>query len=205
MANALFYLMAFGVITLSLGVILSKNPVKAVLCLLGTFFCLATVYLLAGFQFLAAAQILVYAGAIMVLFLFVIMLLNLGDDTREKTVDIGLLRSRGIALPAIIAGAGLLGGLIAIGSKKSVVASSPQPEGGIGGPVELAKALFIDHSLAFEGIGVLLLTTTIAVLVLAKRERSTQPETAGLAEPTPAVPAAAQAEQREPVLAGDDR
>ena len=202
MANALFYLMAFGVIALSLGVILSKNPVKAVLSLLGSFFCLATIYLLAGFQFLAAAQILVYAGAIMVLFLFVIMLLNLGEDTRENTVDLGVLRSRGITLPVIVTSAGLIGTLIAIGSSKSTVASSPQPAEGIGAPIDLARALFLDHSLAFQGIGVLLLTTTIAVLVLAKRERGPQPEVAAAAGKKPEAPAS---EEREPVLAGDDR
>ncbi len=201
MANALFYLMAFGVITLSLGVILSKNPVKAVLSLLGSFFCLATIYLLAGFQFLAAAQILVYAGAIMVLFLFVIMLLNLGDDTREKTFDTALLRSRGIAIPAIVTGAGLLAALIAIGSRTGAAAPVAQPEGGIGNPIDLARALFIEHSLAFEGIGVLLLTTTIAVLVLAKRERGEKPKVVEVVEPTmPAV-----VETREPALVGGDR
>lgn len=205
MANALFYLMAFGAVALSLGVILSKNPIKAVLSLLGTFFCLASIYLLAGFQFMAAAQILVYAGAIMVLFLFVIMLLNLGDDTREKTVDLGILRSRGIALPAIVAGTGLVGALVAIGSSKSAVASSPQPAEGIGAPIDLARALFIDHSLAFEGIGVLLLTTTIAVLVLAKRERADQPKAELASAPGPQAPGAPAAEEREPVLAGDDR
>jgi len=194
--------MAFGVIALSLGVILSKNPVKAVLSLLGSFFCLATIYLLAGFQFLAAAQILVYAGAIMVLFLFVIMLLNLGEDTRENTVDLGVLRSRGITLPVIVTSAGLIGTLIAIGSSKSTVASSPQPAEGIGAPIDLARALFLDHSLAFQGIGVLLLTTTIAVLVLAKRERGPQPEVAAAAGKKPEAPAS---EEREPVLAGDDR
>ena len=205
MANALFYLMSFGVIALSLGVILAKNPVKAVLFLLGTFFCLAVIYLLAGFQFLAAAQILVYAGAVMVLFLFVIMLLNLGEDAGEETIGMGALRRRGNTIPALIAATGLIGALIAIGSKKSMISSAPQPVEGIGNPVDLARALFIDHSLAFEGIGVLLLTTTIAVLVLAKRERGEKPKTAVPVEASPQVPATQTPKEREPVLAGDDR
>ena len=202
MANALFYLMAFGVITLSLGVILSKNPVKAVLSLLGTFFCLATIYLLAGFQFLAAAQILVYAGAIMVLFLFVIMLLNLGDDTREKLIDGGMLRSRGIVGPAIVSGAALIAGLIAIGAKNTGIQTHEQPVEGIGNPVALARAMFIDHSLAFEGIGVLLLTTTIAVLVLAKRERKEKPAAQHAAAQAPDLAASAASNEREPELVG---
>ena len=78
MENFLFYLTAAGAVAGALGVVLGRNPVGNVLALLACFFCLATIYLLAGFQFLAAAQVLVYAGAILVLFLFVIMLLNLG-------------------------------------------------------------------------------------------------------------------------------
>ena len=205
MANALFYLMAFGVITLSLGVILSKNPVKAVLSLLGTFFCLATIYLLAGFQFMAAAQILVYAGAIMVLFLFVIMLLNLGDDTREKLLDTQLLKSRGLTMAMAVTSGGLGAVLLAIGSKSTNVPNPGQPAEGIGSPDALAKALFLENSLAFEGIGVLLLTTTIAVLVLAKRERkAAAPPHAAVAQASPPEPAAP-TEEREPVLAGGDR
>src|SRR4030095_8801305 len=74
----LFYLMAAGAVAGALGVVLSRNPIASVLALLLCFFALATIYLMAGFQLLAAAQILVYAGAILVLFLFVIMLLHLG-------------------------------------------------------------------------------------------------------------------------------
>ena len=127
---------------------------------------------------------------------------KLVKDTREKTIDLGVLRSRGITLPVIVASTGLVGTLIAIGSSKSDVASSPQPTEGIGAPIDLARALFLDHALAFQGIGVLLLTTTIAVLVLAKRERGAQPQVAVAAAKKPEAPAS---EEREPVLAGDDR
>ena len=156
MANALFYLMAFGVITLSLGVILSKNPVKAVLSLLGTFFCLATIYLLAGFQFMAAAQILVYAGAIMVLFLFVIMLLNLGDDTREKLLDTQLLKSRGLTMALAVTSGGLGAVLLAIGSKSTNVPHPGQPAEGIGSPDALATALFLAADMHHLMIGAVL-------------------------------------------------
>jgi len=86
-ANALFYILSVGAILAAAGVIASRNPVMSVLSLLGSFFCIAVIYLLAGFQFLAAIQILVYAGAIMVLFLFVVMLLNLGDPEGEAALE----------------------------------------------------------------------------------------------------------------------
>ena len=79
----------------ALGTVLARNPIQCVLSLLASFFCLATIYLLAGFQFLAAAQILVYAGAIMVLFLFVIMLLNLGNPGTDDTTDTAMFRKKG--------------------------------------------------------------------------------------------------------------
>ena len=79
MANLLFYLMAAGMVVAAVGVVVARNPVKSVMALLISFVCLSVIYLLAGFQFLAAIQILLYGGAVMVLFLFVVMLLNLGD------------------------------------------------------------------------------------------------------------------------------
>ena len=78
--------MAAAAVGGALGVVLARNPVGNVLALLLCFFSLATIYLLAGFQFLAAAQILVYAGAILVLFLFVIMLLDLGQMSRDAAL-----------------------------------------------------------------------------------------------------------------------
>ncbi|MFT5049752.1 MAG: NADH-quinone oxidoreductase subunit J, partial [Chlamydiales bacterium] len=80
MADFLFYVAALAAILTALGVVVAKNPVMSVTSLLGCFFAVSMIYLLAGFQFIAAIQIMVYAGAIMVLFLFVVMLLNLGDD-----------------------------------------------------------------------------------------------------------------------------
>jgi len=73
----------------AVGVVLARNPVISVVSLLTCFGSLAVIYLLAGFQFLAAIQILVYGGAIMVLFLFVVMLLNLGGlNPEDRTVTI---------------------------------------------------------------------------------------------------------------------
>src|ERR1043166_7220310 len=77
----LFYLLSFLAIMFALMVVLSKNPIHSVLYLVLTFFAIAGHYVLLNAQFLAAVHIIVYAGAIMVLFLFVIMLLNLNKET----------------------------------------------------------------------------------------------------------------------------
>ena len=87
MVNLLFYLMALGAVTGAIGVVVARSPVVSVVSLLGTFFALSVTYLLAGYPFLAAIQILVYGGAVMVLFLFVVMLLNLGDPAVAKSQD----------------------------------------------------------------------------------------------------------------------
>ena len=170
MANALFYLMAFGVIALSLGVILSKNPVKAVLSLLGSFFCLATIYLLAGFQFLAAAQILVYAGAILVLFLFVIMLL--GVDVASDIELGGFKGQREAAAGFAVVALAVLGWVIANADPAPAVAQSRSGALDEATPDvnQLAHSLFSDYVYAFELTSVLLVVAVIGAVVLARRQ-----------------------------------
>lgn len=184
MAEALFYLLALGAVASAVGVVIARNPLFSVLSLLAAFFCLASIYLLAGFQFLAVTQLLVYAGAIMVLFLFVIMLLNLGD---EQAVDIeGTDSSDGIGRRRLViagasAGALLLVAAFSVGFGEvlaaprggPVTASGEMafPEDGIDHLVPLAELLFSRYMLAFEASSLLLLATMIAVILLAKRQR----------------------------------
>lgn len=169
MANALFYLMSIGAVAAALGTVLAKNPIQCVLSLLASFFCLATIYLLAGFQFLAAAQILVYAGAIMVLFLFVIMLLNLGGMGTRFELSAAPLNSTRSRIAASVAAVVGLAGLIAV-QRASLprIAQGGAPER-IDDINQIAIALFGRYSLPFQAVSVLLLTTMVAVLVLAKR------------------------------------
>ena len=173
MANLLFYLMAVGAVVSSLVVVSARNPVVSVLSLLCSFVCLATIYLLAGFQFMAAAQLLVYAGAIMVLFLFVIMLLNLaGPDAERGPVDRAVLRARRLPLVASIAAAVALMTLFAIQTQETVLAADPElAERGVSTFAGLAELMFSTYLLPFEAASVLLLSATIAVIVLAKRQR----------------------------------
>ncbi|MCB9913748.1 MAG: NADH-quinone oxidoreductase subunit J [Planctomycetes bacterium] len=170
MANLLFYLVSLGAVVGALGVVAARNPVVSVLSLLGTFFCLATIYLLAGFEFLAAAQILVYAGAIMVLFLFVIMLLNLGGQERPL-MDHTLAMSRRLPLVVLVGVALAAVSFFAVarsGEAQAAAEAAPLQVDTLGG---LAQMVFGTYLLPFELSSVLLLAAAIAVLVLAKRER----------------------------------
>jgi NADH-quinone oxidoreductase subunit J len=170
-ANALFYLMALIAVAAALGVVLAKNPMQCVLSLLGSFFCLAVIYLLAGFQFLAAAQILVYAGAILVLFLFVIMLLNLGAHGTADKIDARMFSRPNVVLVFLVAAALLLAGAIAVRRSTPVPMEQDVSENGIDSIGALAGEMFGRYLLPFEAVSVLLLATAVAVVVLAKRDR----------------------------------
>ncbi|HUF57735.1 MAG TPA: NADH-quinone oxidoreductase subunit J, partial [Thermohalobaculum sp.] len=201
MAELLFYLMAAGALAGAAGVVLSTSPMASVLSLLASLFALAVIYLLAGFQFLAAAQVLVYVGAILVLFLFVIMLLDLGKIRMAPAPEI--FAGRRAALAVVIAALVLLVGLVSARATLSGVQAAPlapraaglpapmvgggaEPAGTAGGIDRLeliAAQLFGRYSLAFEAASLLLLATMAAVIVLAKRQR-------GPAAPTRELPTA---------------
>ena len=171
MENLLFYLTAAGAIAGALGVVLGRNPVGNVIALLACFFCLATIYLLAGFQFLAAAQILVYAGAILVLFLFVIMILNLGNAGPLPRIDREMFRRRRSTTSVAVAAGILAASVLAVSRLSSREALSSVPEHGLDSPMTLATSLFGRYALPFEAASLLLLAASVAVVVLAKRER----------------------------------
>ena len=96
MTGNLFYFLTFITLFAALGVVFSKNPVYSVLCLILTFFSLSGHYILLNAQFVAAVNIIVYAGAIMVLFLFVIMFLNLNEDTEQTQHKSMLMKVAGV-------------------------------------------------------------------------------------------------------------
>jgi len=168
--NLLFYVLALVAVLAAIGVLTTRNTVMSVCSLLVSFFAMALIYLLAGFQFMAAIQILVYAGAIMVLFLFVVMLLNLGDP--QATDDEPLFHRGGT--PSILA-VGVAGGLLLVTAVAilrtdfGTVAALPQE--GLDPASGLAEQMFTRYALPFEAASVLLLATTVGVMVLAKRNR----------------------------------
>jgi NADH-quinone oxidoreductase subunit J len=158
----LFYFLSFLAIMFALMVVISKNPVHSVLYLVLTFFTIAGHYVLLNAQFLAAVHIIVYAGAIMVLFLFVIMLLNLNKET-EPHKSIWLKASAAVA-------AGLLL-VVLVGSLKGVevIQTTNTFNPNIGLIENLGKTLFSDFLLPFEVSSILLLVAMVGAVMLGKR------------------------------------
>jgi NADH-quinone oxidoreductase subunit J len=153
----------------ALGVVLHKNPIRAALLLVVNFVILALLYLLLNAQVIAFLQVLVYAGAIMVLFLFVIMLLNLG---RRGPSD--LKGPAGTAAALVLAGVLLLqlraSGFGAppaeIQLPEGTVAALQRQQGVVGA---VARPLFSDYLIPFEITSLLLLAAMVGAVVLAKR------------------------------------
>ena len=171
MAEALFYLLGAACVLFGVGVVRARMPLFSVLNLLGTFFCLAGIYLLSGFPFLAATQLLVYAGAIMVLFLFVIMLLNLGEEAElERHAGMSLSGRRLFVAGTSAALLGLVG--LVAANVDSTFSADNLPQGrALDDLPTLARLLFTRYMLPFEAASLLLLATMVAVIVLAKRQR----------------------------------
>ena len=165
MQDLLFYL--FAAATLLCGVLVvanpfSRNPVTSAMFLALTIVSMAGLFVLLHAFFLAAVQVLVYAGAVMVLFLFVIMLLDLKEEERRT------IRTAGAV--AGVATVGILYAVItrALGSLPSAnAAAGPQLEGAT---AALGRALFRDYLLPFEIVSVLLLVAMIGVILLSKKE-----------------------------------
>ncbi|EOR93136.1 NADH-ubiquinone oxidoreductase chain J [Arcticibacter svalbardensis MN12-7] len=159
----LFYFVAFLSIFFSLLVIFSKNPVYSVLYLIVTFFTFSIHYILLNAQFLAIVNFIVYMGAILVLFLYVLMLLNLNKESEP-------MKSNLLKVVGVIAGLCLL--LTVAGSLKLLHASDPvllkNPD--IGLVRNLGKVLFKEFLLPFEVSSILLLSAMVGAVLLAKKD-----------------------------------
>jgi len=163
MSQSLFYLVAFLSVFFSLLVIFSKNPVHSVLYLIITFFTFTIHYVLLNAQFLAIVNFIVYMGAIMVLFLFVLMLLNLNKDTEPA-------KSNLLKMAGVVAGMCLL--VTLVGSVKALNVSNPVvlTNPGLGLVKNLGKVLFNEFLLPFEISSLLLLSAMVGAVLLAKKE-----------------------------------
>lgn len=172
MELVVFVILAIGAVGAAINVVLGKSPTVAGVNLVTTFLCLAGIYLLIGFPFLAALQVMVYAGAIMVLILFVIMLLDL---RREEP---GLQTISSLIGPVIAA---CIAAFLALVLPDSKVSQANLPLVGTGqsasvGGEGLAQSLFGTNLILFEVSSVLLLVGIIGVVVLASRQRKSQTE-----------------------------
>lgn len=161
----LFWFLSVLTLFSALMVVTSKNPVYSVLWLILVFFSISGHYLLLNAQFLAIVNIIVYAGAIMVLFLFVIMLMNLNRDSEPR-------KNKWLKLAGAVAGGSLL--LVLVAALKSAETKSAIAEAGTGdiGLIQnLGKALFNDYVVPFEISSVLFLSAMVGAVVLGKKEK----------------------------------
>ncbi|WP_412467134.1 NADH-quinone oxidoreductase subunit J [Pedobacter sp. KLB.chiD] len=163
MSTQVFYFVATLSIIFSLLVIFAKNPIHSVLYLILTFFTFTVHYVLLNAQFLAVVNFIVYMGAIMVLFLFVLMLLNLNKETEPS-------KSPLLKIVGVIAGGCLV--VTLIGSLKSASISSPLmlKNSGLGLVENLGKELFGPFLLPFELSSLLLLAAMVGAVLLSKRD-----------------------------------
>ncbi|MBV9851653.1 MAG: NADH-quinone oxidoreductase subunit J [Armatimonadetes bacterium] len=158
-----FAILAAISVVCAVAMIATENPVRSALNLVLVLFSVALLFVLLHATFLAAVQIIVYAGAIMVLFIFVIMLLNLG--TPERVVD--RLRPQKWISPIL--------GLIVVGILAAVIASLPVPQSSmlpakLIGPLEIGQGLFqAEWLFPFEVVSILLLVAAIGAVMLAKK------------------------------------
>lgn len=169
LTQILFWLFALVAVGSAMMMVSRRNPVSSALWLIGTFFALAAIYTLLGAYFIGVIQILVYAGAIMVLFLFVIMLLNLGNqyqpDLRSdtwKAVAAGCSLIL-LALLGRVVGGGLTPGLDERGARVAEQVAEHGAVGAIGIP------MFTDFAVHLQVAGLLLLVAVVGAVVLAKR------------------------------------
>jgi NADH-quinone oxidoreductase subunit J len=160
-----FYTLAAALLGFSVVVITRTNPIAAALSMVGAFSVLAAIYALLSAKLAAVLQVLVYAGGIMVLVIFVIMLLNL------RAEDLKPLRARGfiLALALLGAGAGLMAPVFfQIFPEGRWI--FPQVEPQFGGVVSVGEKLFSDYLFPFEMLSFLLLAAVVGALVLSKRK-----------------------------------
>lgn len=163
----LFYFLSFVGLLCALMVVFSRNAVHSVLYLIMTFFALAGHYLLLNAQFLAAVHVIVYAGAIMVLFLYVIMLLNLNQEVEPH-------KSVLLKFAAAISSGMLL--LVFVASVKGTqsVPDLKTPVAEVGLVKDLGKILFTDYLLPFEISSILLLAAMVGAVMLGKSEHHSE-------------------------------
>jgi len=160
MEMVLFFILAAVAVGAALGVVLARQSDHSALFLLLNFIALAAIYITLNAPFLAAVQIIVYAGAIVVMFLFVVMML--GVALRDKPETQPLQRYVGLALGVL-----LLAGLVYVALSQPL----PPPElARTDNVVEIGKALLTEYLLPFELAGLLLLIGVVGAVVLGKRE-----------------------------------
>ena len=174
-----FYLLASAAIVSSLLVIAQRNPIYSVMLLIASFGALSGLYVLLDAPFVAVTQIIVYAGAIMVLFLFVVMLLNAPhedtDDDLERRARTGVVSTSGLRVAggglAVVLGIELVWALSAM-ARTAPAADAAFPASGVSSVAAIGRLLFTDYAFAFEVTSILILVAMVGAVILARREES---------------------------------
>ncbi len=158
----IFLLLSFMAIGAALMMLLSKNPVKSILWLIVVFFAISGHYVMMNAQFLAVVNIIVYAGAIMVLFLFVVMLMNLNSETEP-------VKNYRLRLAGIISGGCLL--LVLLSALMNMDKHSVTTYGGSAGLISnLGKVLFTNYVIPFEISSILFLSAMVGAVIIGKKD-----------------------------------
>jgi NADH-quinone oxidoreductase subunit J len=155
----LFLVFGFACVAGAINLLVQRHPINSALSLVVVMGSLAGEYLLLGAEFVAAIQVIVYAGAIMVLFVFVIMLLNAGEEERTSGSRVALV----LGVPGMLIGAVLLAWLLVERSSTTSVAAGALP----GDPQTIGWLLFHDYLLPFEVTSILVLIAIMGAVVLA--------------------------------------
>ncbi len=171
----------------AIGVVTSENPVHSALSLVGTLFGIAVLFIAQDAEFLAAVQIIVYAGAIVVLILFVIMLLGV-DQTEDITVE-PLTAQRPMAAVAGLLLAGGLTFVIVVGSITGAPSSAAPNQDDVPNVAQIGRLLFTDYLWAFEITSVLLVIAVVGAVVLARHRKDAMVDADVLEVVTPAADA----------------
>jgi NADH-quinone oxidoreductase subunit J len=160
----LFLVFAIVAVLCGINVVVQTHPISSAVSLVGVMGSLAVLYLLLGAEFIAAAQVIVYAGAVMVLFIFVIMLLNAGSESRKgRSLMVQLL-----GVPLLIALLGLVAYFVQRMYGQEVMVRFGGFRGG--SAEEIGRALFTRYLLPFEITSILVLIAIVGAVVLARKE-----------------------------------
>jgi NADH-quinone oxidoreductase subunit J len=169
--QVLFFVAGFGALAGALGVVLLRNPFYSVLALVSHLLALAVLFLLLHAEFLAAAQVVVYAGAVMVLYVFVVAYIGQGDDLRA---DDAFLTTLG-PLFAIVLGVELCIAFIASGLE-ALDTRGADVSAGFGTPQAIGELLLTKFLVPFEAASFLLLMAAVGAVVLARKRRGLEQE-----------------------------
>ena len=171
----MFFLAAAGALAGALGVVILRNPFYSVLSLIGHLVSLAVLFLLLHAEFLAAAQIVVYAGAIMVLYLFVTAYVGGIDQSLRRTGEAGAAGQLGVVMAAALF---VVISLAVLGSSlEALDTRGADLEAGFGSPGAIGELLLTKFLIPFEAASFLLLVAAVCAVVLARRRRGLEEDT----------------------------